>query len=216
METTTEEKPKAKHNPFISPYSEEEKNYIVEVMTRHMNKKGRPSWAESIRTIEKERPGLLRGKDYRSQSVFLSILWKKRGPQAVMEQRFEERISELKTDISRTDLIGMMKIKAQEFMIRDYDNLKPGEKFKIVGDVIKADYNEEKLQIEKDKLRANKRMMDSLMGSLMSGDMQAVLSKYEVQLQAPKNMITLDATKQEEEDGALPGTATPAQTIPAN
>jgi len=178
--------------PYVKPvpYTEEERSYMIKTLVNFVGDKGVPRWKDAIRHIDSEKPGMLRCADG-TKATYLAAVWKRHNPLKGLEKEVKAALGKIENNSSnRKSLIEMLKTRAHEFLIKDWDSLSPRDKAQLVAKAIELDANEEKIEIERSKLGANKRMMDNLASALMSGDHKAILSKYEIEL-LPEQTVTI-------------------------
>jgi hypothetical protein len=177
-------------------YTDEQRAVFLQTLCDNIGKRGNPEWAISLKKIEEQLPGVLGGKNQSTQTNYLRWFWRINNPLKSRQVDMTKAIKSLNENLDRKSLIEMLKVKAQEFFLSgEYDNLKPVDKARLVSEAIKMDADEEKIEIQKAKQAANKRMMDSLAAALMSGDQDAILDKYKIEVSPNEETITLIGEK---------------------
>jgi len=199
-------------------YSDEERAIFLQSLCDNIGKRGNPEWAKALREIDSKLPGLPNGKNEQTKKNYLMAFWKTNNPLKSRQFDTAKAIKKLEENLDRKNLIEMLKVKAQAFFLSgDYDNLKPSEKAKLVGDAIRMDAEEEKIELQRAKMAANRRMMDNLSAALMSGDHSAVLDKYKVEVNPSEETITLigevKTNVQKVSGTGVVGSPSPDQTI---
>ena len=197
----------------IQTYTKEDKELFVSAILENMNDKGKPAWHATARWLNANHPGRLRGKKESYQVQYLMLFWKKHNPIGNIPRTKREAVDNLNKNLDRENLIEMLKVKAQEFMLVDYDQLTPQQKVALVKLAIEADAEEEKIELARAKLSANKRMMDNLASSLMSGDHTAILSKYQIEIKPGEEYITIVPNEDKEKPNALATSGEPVITL---